>query len=897
MNKNSPTAFANTIEEALLHSGFTRHKSPGFDRNLALFADVALQFIQSTQPKIWHRFKVLHKNKLKERIITSLTKSLDTNGVLNTLRHGFKCYGKILRIAYFKPAHSLNSDLEARYQGNIFGITRQLNFSPNSKQTLDITLSLNGIPLVTLDINDHATGETFADGIKRYQNDRDPQEQIFNFKQRTLVHFALDKEQVYMTTKLAGADTPFIPFNKGNGERAGNPEIKGELCRIAYLWEEILQPDSFLDLFARFLHLQVKEKIDVRGKKIKTETMIFPRYHQLQTVRELVATSAQEGTGHNYLIEHSAGSGKSNTIAWLAHHLCCLHNEKNERLFEIVIVVTDRLVLDRQIQETIYQFDHRQGVVVKIEGDSRQLAEALESAVPIIITTIQKFPFVTEKLTKIREEKGKDNDQENTLPDRSCAVIIDEAHSSQSGEMSAELKAVLAGQKLTQKELDIGVITPDVTKRTHQSNISFFAFTATPKSETVAMFGRSGKSFCKYSMAQAIEEGFIMNVLKHYLTYKTFYQLLKKTGDNPPIETTQDSTFLNRLRQLQPDNIAQKTEIMLEHFLHFSRHKICGKAKAMVITSSRLDAVRYKQQFDRLINNKNYNIKTLVAFSGTVKDDRLPDKSYTEINMNGAIKQKNLPEEFATQEYQILIVADKYQTGFDQPLLHTMYVDKKLLGIQAVQTLSRLNRIHPLKEDTFILDFVNDLEDIKDAFKDYFEDVVIGGDTAPDRLFPINKRKVSDTDQPSEINDSRFSYSSKSLSRSKKEKKPKNDRVKESGVSTPRLIDMINEKLGENLKESDQVFFNQIVETVLQLDTIVTSAKSNPFNKFQLVFEDILESIFIEKMALNIELFTRYMGDREFKTIVTNYLGKQVYNKVPKTVRYGTSSSKARSRK
>ena len=385
----SETAFENAIENVLLTSGFTKHLSQEFDREIAIFPNVALNFIQTTQPKLWDKLQTLHGEKTGDRIIASLSKWLDTHGVLNTLRHGFKCYGKTLRIAYFKPAHSLNSDLEVRYQANILGITRQLYFSPKTKQSLDVTLSLNGIPVMTLELKNPLTGQTLANAMKQYRNSRDPREKIFSFQKRTLVHFAVDTEEVYMTTRLAGSSTHFIPFNKGNKGGAGNPEdSEGRNYRTAYLWEEVLQPDSFLDLLARFLHLEIKEKFSEKGKKIKTENMIFPRYHQLKTVRELVKTSAQEGTGHNYLIEHSAGSGKSNTIAWLAHRLSSLHNNKNERIFDTVIVITDRLVLDRQLQETIYQFDHRQGVVVKIEEDSRQLAEALQSAVPIIITTL-----------------------------------------------------------------------------------------------------------------------------------------------------------------------------------------------------------------------------------------------------------------------------------------------------------------------------------------------------------------------------------------------------------------------------------------------------------------------------------------------------------------------------
>ena len=506
----------------------------------------------------------------------------------------------------------------------------------------------------------------------------------------------------------------------------------------------MLERDSFLDLLARFLHLQIEEKRTDEGKKVKKETMIFPRYHQLRAVRKLVDAAATNGTGHNYLVEHSAGSGKSNTIGWLAHRLSNLHNASDERVFDSVIVVTDRIVLDQQLQNTIYQFDHRQGVVEKIEDNSRQLAEALENAVPIIITTLQKFPFVSKHLVKIAEERG---EQGGHLPTRKCAVIVDEAHSSQSGETAADLKEVLGGEELRKQakelakeegETNLEKMFRSMAKRGQQPNLSFFAFTATPKHKTLKVFGGDPVSeSIKYTMRQAIEEGFIEDVLKNYVTYKTYYKLLKACKDDPNVERKKAARALSRYMRLHPHNISQKTTVMVEQFESFSRHKIGGKAKAMVVTGSRLEAVRYKQEFDKYIKKRGYAIKSLVAFSGTVIDDKFKDKTYTEREMNGGIKEKDLPEEFATKEYQVLLVAEKYQTGFDQPLLHTMYVDKRLDGIQAVQTLSRLNRTHPIKEDTFVLDFVNDPDEIKAAFKTYFDGATIGDDVEPDRLYEI----------------------------------------------------------------------------------------------------------------------------------------------------------------
>ena len=608
-----------------------------------------------------------------------------------------------------------------------------------------MTLSLNGIPVATVELKNPLTGQRVEDARRQYQQDRDPREPIFEFKRRTLVHFAADTESVLMTTRLAGRATHFLPFNKGCDGGAGNPpDPAGRTYRTAYLWEEVLQRDSLLDLLARFIHLQIDEKRDEQGRKVKTESMIFPRYHQLQAVRLLVAAARKEGVGRNYLIEHSAGSGKSNTIGWLTHRLASLHDAVNQRVFDSVIVVTDRVVLDQQLQDTIYQFEHKRGVVQRIDESSRQLAAALESAVPVIITTLQKFPFVSRQLLKLAEERGESGT--GTLKTRRCAVIIDEAHSSQGGETAADLKEVLGGEGLRDEAKkraaeegrdDMEELFRSMAKRGRQTNLSFFAFTATPKHKTLAVFGRDGLPEHRYTMRQAIEEEFILDVLKHYTSYATYFKLLKACEDDPNVERKKAAQALARFMKLHPHNIAQKTEVMVEHFQAVTRHKIGRRAKAMVVTGSRLEAVRYKQSFDRYIHEKGYAIKSLVAFSGTVQDDKLAGVTYTEAGMNHGISEKELPEKFTTQEYQVLLVAEKYQTGFDQPLLHTMFVDKRLAGIQAVQTLSRLNRIHPLKEDTFVLDFVNDREEIREAFKTYYEGAEMGEQVDPARMYAV----------------------------------------------------------------------------------------------------------------------------------------------------------------
>jgi type I restriction enzyme R subunit len=738
-------AFEAVIEARLLSDGYVAVDNAGFDADRAIFPGVALDFIRETQPKEWGKLEALHGPRTGEQVLTDLCKWMDKHGCLATLRHGFKCYGRTLRVAFFKAAHGLNPELEARYAANRVGITRQLHFSPRSEHSLDVVLTLNGIPVATLELKNPLTGQTVEDAKKQYCLDRDPREVLFEFKRRTLVHFAVDTEAVFMTTRLAGTATQFLPLNLGCGGGTGNPpDPQGRNYRTAYLWEEVLQRDSLLDLLARYLHLQIEERRTDDGRKVKKETMVFPRYHQLQAVRRLVAAARAQGPGHNYLVEHSAGSGKSNTIGWSAHQLASLHDAHDQRVFDSVIVVTDRVVLDQQLQDTIYQFEHKQGVVQKIDESSRQLAEALESGVPIIVTTLQKFPFVSRQLLKMADERGQQGT--GVLPTRRCAVIIDEAHSSQSGETATDLKEVLGGEALREaakrQAEEEGLekmeeLFRSMAKRGRQANLSFFAFTATPKHKTFAVFGRNGDPFHRYTMRQAMEEHFIMDVLRHYTTYATYYKLLKATADDPNVERKKAAKALARFMRLHPHNIAQKTQVMVEHFNAVTRHKIGGRAKGMVVTGSRLEAVRYKQRFDKYISEKGYPIKTLVAFSGTVVDDKIPDVTYTEEGMNNGIREKELPEKFATTEYQVLLVAEKYQTGFDQPLLHTMYVDKRLAGIQAVQTLSRLNRIHPLKEDTFVLDFVNDRKEIQEAFKQYYEGAEMGEEVEPARMYEL----------------------------------------------------------------------------------------------------------------------------------------------------------------
>jgi type I restriction enzyme R subunit len=741
--RHTEAAFESAIEAYLtISGGYVTGDRNRFDAARCIDPDTFLAFIEETQPDEWAYLQNIQKDKAAQTLIDDLCRALDSEheGALSVLRHGFKCFGKLFRAAFFAPASGMNPEAERRHAANRLTITRQVRYSTRHGNTLDVVLVLNGIPVVTAELKNPMTGQTWRDAVHQYKHDRDSADLLFQFKKRALVHFAVDPDEVYMTTRLAGRNTHFLPFNKGHAGGAGNPENPGG-WKTAYLWEEVLERGSLLDILARFIHLQVEEK-RLGSKKVKRETMIFPRYHQLDCVRALVRDAGARGAGANYLVQHSAGSGKSNSIAWLVHRLSTLHDEHDAKVFDSVVVVTDRVVLDQQLQNTIYQFEHRQGVVQKIDRDSGQLAQALGAGVQIVVTTLQKFPFVTEKI--------------GNLPQRKYAVVIDEAHSSQGGETATELKGVLGGaairEEARQKAEEQGLLDHEeeilrtMAKRGRQPNISFFAFTATPKYKTLEVFGEPGSGgkpqpFHLYSMRQAIEEGFILDVLANYTTYKTYYRLIKSIEDDPEVDKRKAARALARFMSLHPHNIAQKTEVMVEHFRHFTMHKIGGKAKAMVVTSSRLHAVRYKQAFDRYISEKGYQgIKTLVAFSGTVIDPDAPGVEYTEVGMNHGIREKELPERFGSEEYQVLLVAEKYQTGFDQPLLHTMYVDKRLAGIQAVQTLSRLNRTRPGKEDTFVLDFVNEPEEILAAFQPYYEETLIGERAEPSQLYEIQSK-------------------------------------------------------------------------------------------------------------------------------------------------------------
>ena len=728
--------FEAAIEQSLIEQGgYVQGHSHDFDAHLGIFPGYAIEFLKDSQHEQWQKIAGIHVRDVETKVTQRLIKEMDLRGTLDVLRYGFTDYGVKFKMAFFKPETSLNPESERLYRSKQLSVTRQLYYQRKGTNSLDMVLSLNGLPIATIELKNQFSGQTVANAQKQYVFDREPNEPIFLFKKRSLVHFAVDTDECYMTTKLAGKNTRYLPFNLGHNNGAGNPPNK-QGYRTAYLWEKIWAKDSFMEIIAKFLHLNV-ETYELNGVRKKKETMIFPRFHQMEVVRKLTQNARENGAGCNYLIQHSAGSGKSNSIAWLCYRLSSLHQDNNERVFDSVIVITDRKVLDSQLQNTIYQFEHKQGVVEKIDQDSTQLAEAITRGANIIITTLQKFPYVLDKI--------------GSLPSRKYAVIIDEAHSSQGGEASKKMKEVLAAKSLEEaanEELNSGLdqdaedeIRKSMEARGKQNNLSFFAFTATPKAKTVEVFGTPDsqgipKPFHLYSMKQAIEEGFILDVLKNYTTYKTYFKLSKQIEDDPNVNKKQAAKAIGRFLSIHPHNLAQKTEVMVEHFRQVVSKKIGGKAKAMVVTSSRLHAVRYKEEFDKYIYEKGYtDIKTIVAFSGKVVYDVYPD-GVSETELNG-FKEKEVPKKFGSNEYQLLLVADKYQTGFDQPLLHTMYVDKKLSGVKAVQTLSRLNRMCAGKEETFILDFANETEEILTSFQPYYELTTIESTTDPNHLYDL----------------------------------------------------------------------------------------------------------------------------------------------------------------
>lgn len=963
------------------HAGYEYLPSEEFDQERGMFPDIVMSFVKETQRKKWEKLETAYQDNARKRFLQDLTSAMEGRGTLEVLRHGLRTTGTTIDLAAFKPNTGLNPEVQKRYEANRLGVTQQFHYSTTDpKKSIDLALSVNGIPVATAELKNKLTDQSLIDAKNQYESDRDPGEPTLKFKRGALVHFAIDQDEVEYTTELNGDDTYFLPFNRGHDGGSGNPPREGS-HRTAYLWEEIWEKDSWMEILQRFIHIDTEE-IRKDGVKVgEEETIIFPRYHQLECVRQLVKSAQDDGAGEDYLVQHSTGSGKSKSIAWLVHRLVSLHNDADEAVFDGVVVVTDRTILDKQLRNTIYELDHKTGVVYAIKGEQRsksqELAEAIEAGKPVIITTLQTFPHVIEHT--------------QSLPERDYAVVVDEAHSSQSGEMAHEMKQILSGVEIEEDDDAEDLIVKSAESRGNQENLSFFAFTATPKGKTLEAFGTIPESgdkpepFHVYSMRQAIEEGFILDVLQNYTTYDTFYNISKTIEEDPQVPQKKAVKAVSKFLKLHPHNISQKVEIIVEHFRERTQHKIGGKAKAMIVTSSRVHAVRYKKSIDDYIKKNGYDLSALIAFSGTVEDDGF---EYTERGMNDGINESELPSKFDTPEYRVLVVADKYQTGFDQPLLHSMYIDKNLSGIQAVQTLSRLNRTHPGKEDTFVLDFENDREDIFNAFQPYYEKTTIDETTDPQHIYqleselnafqiyseqevdqfaeaffsPENKgteqahAKLSsriqpavdrfmvadeetqnefrsqlrsflrlykfqsqvvnyaDTDLEKLYTFGRFLY--KELPRDSRESRVEFNnelalqyyRLEKSdegsielnsgggGVSSPTetgtgssddeevelstIVEKVNEELGTDFTEADQLFLDQLKEDALEDDHLRQSARVNNKDNFALEFDDALTGMFIDRMDQNEELFAKFMDNDEVQDIITKHLRDAVYQEV-----------------
>lgn len=739
----SEKQFEADIEASLLSAGGYEKGNPSaFDRHLALDKETFIDFIKISQPKKWARLEKIYKEDTAKNLIDRFDKVVQKKGLLEVFRRGFEDRGITFNAVFWKPETDMNQTALMQYCANVLHCTRQLRYSPKNENSIDIVLFVNGIPVVSMELKNQFTGQDVGNAINQYKFDRAGKEKIFAFKERVLVHFAVDLTEVHMTTRLMGKDTYFLPFNQGTGG-AGNVGGKGNPANpdgymTAYLWERILEKDNLLEMLHRYIHVEVQK--DEKGN-VKSETVIFPRYHQYDVVTKLLADVKANGAGHNYLIQHSAGSGKSNSIAWLAHRLSGLHDADNEKIFQSVIIVTDRRVLDRQLQDTVQQFEQVKGLIKKIDKDSQQLKQAIEDGTGVIVTTLQKFPVIYKEV-----DAGT----------KRYAIIVDEAHSSQTGDAAKKLKGALANTEEVLKEYaeieeleeeqrkdEEDRILQELSEQGQHGNLSFFAFTATPKDKTLSVFGQkqpdgSYAPYHVYSMRQAIEEGFILDVLQNYMTYQMYYKIAKDIKDDPELETTAALRAIRKYESLHPHNISQKTAIMIEHFREVTKKKIGGKAKAMVVTPSRLHAVRYWKEFKDQIKSKGYqDIDVLVAFSGEVVDG---GASFTEEKLNidkagNVVREGALPEVFNSDDFNILIVAEKYQTGFDEPLLHTMFVNKKLRGVKAVQTLSRLNRTKRGKDDTFVLDFVNSTDDIRNAFQPFYQETQLTEGTDPNVVY------------------------------------------------------------------------------------------------------------------------------------------------------------------
>lgn len=763
MASSKEAQFQQDIITALAAQGWLVGTAKGYDRRTGLYTEDVLGYFKDAWPERWDKFAKANPNNPDDVLVQKLVRELEQSGTLDVLRHGFKLPAVKVELCSFKPDHGMNPDTLKRYQCNRLRVVPEVSYSPHARESydprLDLVLFVNGIPTATLELKSEFK-QSVENAKRQYRNDRpvkDPltrkPEPLLTFKRGALVHFAVGQNEVAMTTKLAGKDTFFLPFNLGSEEGgAGNPMPEDDSqYATSYLWQRLLQPDAWLKVLGRFLHLDKKTSEGFDGALVTKETMIFPRYHQWEVVNELINTTRDEGPGKRYLIQHSAGSGKSNSIAWTAHQLASLYDDAGQRLFNSVIVITDRTVLDSQLQNTIYQFEHAQGVVKPISRDignqskSEQLVEALAEQTRIIIVTIQTFPALFDALDKYPK-----------LASGRYAVIADEAHSSQTGSSASKLKQILGSDALDAEEVSAEeLLDAAVQARQPNERISYYAFTATPKPKTLELFGRPAdltlpastdnkpEPFHLYSMRQAIEEGFILDVLRNYTTYSTAWKIAHPDGEDDEVDSKKARIKLARWVRLHPYNISQKVEVIVEHFRTNIRGLLNGQAKAMVVTSSRQEAVRYQLALKAYVQQMGYgDVHPLVAFSGSVLPDEVIPEEVTENSslLNAGLNGRDLADAFDTQDFNVMIAANKYQTGFDQPKLCAMYVDKKLQGVDCVQTLSRLNRTFGDSKETFILDFFNEPKDILDAFLPYYTKAELTDVTDPQIIYDLQKK-------------------------------------------------------------------------------------------------------------------------------------------------------------
>ena len=721
------------LDHLVSENGFIERKNKDYSRAYAMDIDLLFDFLYKSQEDVMSELEGIYKEDLKETLVNFINGEITKKGssLIDVLKNGIEIANRKLELMYTRPATDFNKDLRAKYDANIFSVIEEV--CPNESERVDLVIFLNGLAIISLELKSEYSGQSFRDAIDQYRQDRDPKSRLFLWKAGCFVNFAMDTSEVMMTTKLDGPATFFLPFNKGRGEGiytgAGNPEV-GDKLPVSYMWEEVLTKDSILELIKKFVFIErVEKEDDLTGKTKIKETVIFPRFHQLDLIRKLLSDVKDNKTNLNYLIQHSAGSGKTNSIAWLAHRLVSLHDDDNKVIFDTTIIVTDRLVVDRQLQKAVLSLDHAHGLIRTMDAGStsEDLKIALEGNTKIIATTIQKFPYIVDEIALMRDKK--------------FAVIIDEAHSSTAGKNMAAVNESLASYN-EEGEDEEDYILDKIRKSGKQANVSMFAFTATPKPTTLRMFGRLNKNgnyeaFHLYSMKQAIEEGFILDVLQNYTTYDTMYRINKEIEEDPKLKTSQAKRAIARFVELHDTNISQRVQIIIEHFKNNVMEELGGMAKAMVVTSSREAAVKYAKAFDAYVKKKGYDdIHALVAFSGKVKLDG-DEKEYTEVGMN-KISEDRVPAAFDSDQYNVMIVANKYQTGFDQNKLSAMYVLKKLRGVNAVQTLSRLNRVcPPYEKKVFILDFTNDYEDMKKAFAPYYTTTLLASDLTSNKVRDI----------------------------------------------------------------------------------------------------------------------------------------------------------------